>query len=240
MQKAQIAIEDSRFYEHGGVDPRGILRAVASNAQGGDVQGASTLTQQYVKLTLQENALRNNDEEAAQAAVRKSAARKIQEIKYAVTLEKEMTKDQILQGYLNLAYYGDLAYGVEAAAQHYFSVSAKKLNIPQAALLAGLVQNPGKTDPRNYPEKAQARRDVVLDRMHALGIITRQGAQVREGDPGQEDAQAEEPAEQLRRVVRAVLLQLRHGVPQGHRQPCPRRPGQDAVRSGSRTSPAAA
>jgi membrane peptidoglycan carboxypeptidase len=172
MQKAQIAIEDSRFYEHGGVDPRGILRAVASNAQGGDVQGASTLTQQYVKLTLQENALRNNDEEAAQAAVRKSAARKVQEIKYAVTLEKEMTKDQILQGYLNLAYYGDLAYGVEAASQHYFSVSAKKLSLPQAALLAGLVQNPGKTDPVHYPEKAQARRDIVLDRMHALGIIS--------------------------------------------------------------------
>src|SRR5690349_18553243 len=171
MQKAQIAIEDSRFYEHGGVDPRGIMRAAASNAQGGDVQGASTLTQQYVKLTLQENALRANDEEAAQAAVRKSAARKIQEIKYAVTLEKEMTKDQILQGYLNLAYYGDLAYGVEAAAQHYFSVHASQLNLSQAALLAGLVQNPGTTDPIHHPEKAQARRDVVLDRMHTLGII---------------------------------------------------------------------
>ncbi len=96
----------------------------------------------------------------------------MQEIKYAVTLEKEMTKDQILQGYLNLAYYGDLAYGVEAASQHYFSVSAKKLNLPQAALLAGLVQNPGKTDPVHYPEKAQVRRDIVLDRMHSLGIIT--------------------------------------------------------------------
>ncbi len=171
MQKAQIAIEDSRFYEHGGVDPRGIARAMVSNAQGGDTQGASTLTQQYVKLTLQENALRNNDEEAAKAAVRVSAARKVQEIKYAVTLEKEMTKDQILQGYLNLAYYGDLAYGVEAAAQHYFSTSAKKLTIPQAALLAGLVQNPSRTDPVNNPERAQARRDVVLDRMHDLGII---------------------------------------------------------------------
>ncbi|KQZ89531.1 hypothetical protein ASD62_09680 [Phycicoccus sp. Root563] len=171
MQKAQIAIEDSRFYEHGGVDPRGIARAMVSNAQGGDTQGASTLTQQYVKLTLQENALRNNDEEAAKAAVRVSAARKIQEIKYAVTLEKEMTKDQILQGYMNLAYYGDLAYGVEAAAQHYFSISAKDLNIPQAALLAGLVQNPSRTDPINNPERAQARRDVVLDRMHDLGII---------------------------------------------------------------------
>src|SRR5919112_5253460 len=105
MQKAQIAIEDSRFYEHGGVDPRGILRAALSNAQGGDTQGASTLTQQYVKLTLQETALRNNDEEAAKEAVAVKPSRKIQEIKYAVTLEKEMTKDQILAGYLNLAYY---------------------------------------------------------------------------------------------------------------------------------------
>jgi membrane peptidoglycan carboxypeptidase len=172
MQKAQIAIEDSRFYEHGGVDPRGISRALISNLKGNDTQGASTLTQQYVKLTLQETALRNNDEEAARAAVEVSPARKLRELKYAVTLEKEMTKDQILRGYLNLAYYGDLAYGVEAAAQHYFSVSAKKLNIGQAALLAGLVQNPSKTDPIHNPERSQARRDVVLDRMYSLGIIT--------------------------------------------------------------------
>ncbi|GAB3439486.1 transglycosylase domain-containing protein [Phycicoccus ginsengisoli] len=172
MRKAQIAIEDSRFYEHGGVDPRGITRAAVSNFQGHDVQGASTLTQQYVKLTLQENALKNNDKAAADAAVRVSAARKIQEIKYAVTLEKEMTKDQILEGYLNLAYYGDLAYGIEAAAQHYFSVPASKLNLAQAATLAGLVQNPSRTDPfNNPPERAQARRNVVLDRMHELGII---------------------------------------------------------------------
>ncbi len=122
MQKAQVAIEDSRFYEHGGVDPRGIARALVSNAQGGGVQGASTLTQQYVKLTLQENALRANDEEAAKAAVARSYTRKLQELKYAVTLEKQMTKDQILQGYFNLAYYGDLAYGIEAAAEHYFSI----------------------------------------------------------------------------------------------------------------------
>lgn len=171
MQKAQIAIEDSRFYQHGGVDPRGILRAAVSNAQGGGTQGASTLTQQYVKLTLQENALRNNDKEAADAAVAVSASRKIQEIKYAVTLEKEMTKDQILQGYLNLAYYGDLAYGIEAASQHYFSIPAKKLNVVQSALLAGLVQNPSRTDPVHNPARAQARRNVVLDRMYELGII---------------------------------------------------------------------
>lgn len=183
MQKAQVAIEDSRFYEHGGVDPRGIARALVSNAQGGGVQGASTLTQQFVKLTLQENALRNNDEEAAKAAVARSYSRKLQELKYAVTLEKQMTKDQILLGYFNLAYYGDLAYGIEAAAEHYFSVPAKQLNLPQAALLAGLVQNPSSTDPVHFAAKAQARRDVVLDRMNTLGIITDQQAAAAKAVP---------------------------------------------------------
>jgi len=172
MQNAQIAIEDSRFREHGGVDPRGITRALVSNFKGGDTQGASTLTQQYVKITLQENALRNNDKEAAQAAVAKTYTRKLQELKYAITLEKELTKDQILQGYLNLVYYGDQAYGVEAAAQHYFSTSAAKLTLAQSAVLAGLVQQPSKTDPIHNPERAQVRRDVVLDRMHELGMIT--------------------------------------------------------------------
>jgi membrane peptidoglycan carboxypeptidase len=172
MQDAQIAIEDSRFREHGGVDPRGITRALVSNFQGGDTQGASTLTQQYVKITLQENALRNNDKEAAQAAVAKTYTRKLQELKYAITLEKQLTKDQILEGYLNLVYYGDQAYGVEAAAQHYFSTTAAKLNLAQSALLAGLVQQPSRTDPINNPERAQVRRNVVLDRMHELGMVT--------------------------------------------------------------------
>jgi membrane peptidoglycan carboxypeptidase len=172
MQKAQIAIEDSRFYEHGGADLRGIARAAVSNFQGGDTQGASTLTQQFVKITLQENALRNNDEGAAKAAVAQTYTRKLQELKYAVSLEQQLTKDQILEGYLNLVYYGDLAYGVEAAAQHYFSVPAKKLNLGQSALLAGLVQNPSKTDPVHFPEKAQVRRDIVLDRMLSLGMVS--------------------------------------------------------------------
>jgi membrane peptidoglycan carboxypeptidase len=172
MQDAQIAIEDSRFREHGGVDPRGITRALVSNFQGGDTQGASTLTQQFVKITLQENALRNNDKEAAQAAVEKTYTRKLQELKYAITLEKQLTKDQILEGYLNLVYYGDQAYGVEAAAQHYFSTTAAKLTVAQSALLAGLVQQPSKTDPIHNPERAQVRRDIVLDRMRNLGMIT--------------------------------------------------------------------
>jgi Membrane carboxypeptidase (penicillin-binding protein) len=172
MRQAQIAIEDSRFYEHGGVDPQGVGRAFISNLRGGSTQGASTLTQQYVKITLQENALRNKDTKAAQAATARSYTRKLQELKYAVTLEKTLTKDQILQGYLNLVYYGDQAYGVEAAARHYFGVKASQLNLPQAATLAGLVQAPSATDPIRSPAKALARRNVVLDRMYTLNLIT--------------------------------------------------------------------
>ena len=172
MRQAQIAIEDSRFYEHGGVDPQGVGRALISNLRGGDTQGASTLTQQYVKITLQENALRNEDVKAAKAATAKNYTRKLQELKYAVTLEKSLTKDQILQGYLNLVYYGGQAYGVEAAAHHYFGVKASQLTLPQAATLAGLVQLPSQTDPIRSPARALARRNVVLDRMHTLNLIS--------------------------------------------------------------------
>ncbi len=175
MRKAQIAIEDSRFYEHGAIDTRGLSRAIVETI-GGNKQGASTLTQQYVKLTLQENARLEDDQEAVANATARSGwagiARKLRELRYAMNLENTMTKDQILEAYLNLAYYGDLAYGVEAASQHYFSIPASKLNYNQAALLAGTVQQPGTTDPRNNPKDAQARRDVVLDRMSALGVIT--------------------------------------------------------------------
>lgn len=175
MQKAQVAIEDSRFYEHGGVDLRGLTRALASTLMG-DKQGASTLTQQYVKLTLQANARNNGDDAAATAAAARNGiegvARKLRELKMAVALEQRMTKSDILSGYLNLAYYGDQAYGVEAAAEHYFSVPASKLNYLQAALLAGTVQTPSDTDPVNHPEAAFHRRNVVLDRMAELGVIT--------------------------------------------------------------------
>jgi len=175
MRKAQVAIEDSRFYEHGGVDVRGVVRALASNAAGTTVQGGSTLTQQYVKLMLQETALKAGDKAAAEAAVARSGlpglTRKLQELKYSIQLEKDLTKDQILQGYFNLVYYGDQAYGVEAAAKHYFDKSSKDLTLPEAALIAGLAQNPGTTDPVNHPDKALARRNVVLDRMYELGAI---------------------------------------------------------------------
>jgi membrane peptidoglycan carboxypeptidase len=172
MREAQIAIEDTRFRDHGGIDPKGVLRAALNNASGDSTQGASTLTQQYVKLTLQENAIYAGDEEAAKAAVDKNVARKIQEMKYAVALEKQMSKDQILEGYLNIAYYGDGAYGVETAARHFFSTSAAKLTLPQAALLAGLVQQPGAFDPRRNPKAALDRRNIVLARMLQTGKIT--------------------------------------------------------------------
>ena len=172
MQNAQLAIEDSRFYEHNGLDVRGFSRAMVSNLQGGDTQGASTLTQQYVKISLQYRALSNGDKDAAAAAVEKSYSRKLQELKYALNVEENFTKEQILEGYLNLVYYGDQAYGVEAAAQNYFGVSAAKLNLGQAALLAGIVQQLTAFNPVLHPKAAQSRRNQVLDRMQALGLAS--------------------------------------------------------------------
>ncbi|MFL6080067.1 MAG: transglycosylase domain-containing protein [Ornithinibacter sp.] len=172
MQNAQIAIEDSRFYNHGGLDMRGFSRAMISNLQGGSVQGASTLTQQFVKITLQENALKKGDKGAARAATSKTYSRKLQELKYALNVEENFTKDQILEGYLNLVYYGDQAYGVEAASLNYFGVPASKLSLGQAALLAGVVQQPTAYNPVLNPKAAEARRNVVLDRMQSLGVAT--------------------------------------------------------------------
>ncbi|GAA1898004.1 transglycosylase domain-containing protein [Lapillicoccus jejuensis] len=187
MRKAQVAIEDSRFYEHGGMDMRGVVRAVVSNAQGDVVQGGSTLTQQYVKQLLTETALQNGDTAAAASAQARSGlaglTRKLQELKYSIELEKRLSKDQILQGYLNIVYYGDQAYGVEAASQHYFGHPASKLTLVEAATLAGLTQNPGTTDPVHYPAKAQARRNVVLDRMLELGVITQKDHDVAKSTP---------------------------------------------------------
>ncbi len=177
MRQAQIAIEDSRFYEHGGIDIRGTGRAFFSNVTSGSSQGGSSLTQQYVKMTLQEAALQAGDEQAALDAIDKNYARKIREMKLALVVEETMTKNQILEGYLNLAYYGDQAYGIEAAARHYFGVHASELDLSQAATLAGVVQQPSTTDPHNYPEVAERRRNVVLDRMAQLGVVTQAQAE---------------------------------------------------------------
>ncbi len=176
MQEAQIAIEDVRFYEHGGVDAKGLARALFSTLLG-DKQGASTITQQYVKQTLLNAALRVDDEDLAEAAQARGGVagivRKLQEAKYAVALEENISKDQVLEGYLNLVYYGAGAYGVEAASKRYFGVSAAKLTLPQAAMIAGMAQRPGATDPFQNREAALSRRNDVLQRMYETKKITR-------------------------------------------------------------------
>lgn len=173
MRQAQVAIEDSRFYTHGAIDPQGVTRAVIEDLRSGTAsEGASTLTQQFVKMTLQAQALTAGKDAAAQAAVAKTLPRKLTELRYAVGLERTWSKDRILEGYFNLAYYGDGAYGVEAAARHYFGVHSSALTLPEAATLAGLVQSPSTTDPVHHLKEAQARRNVVLGRMHDLGIVT--------------------------------------------------------------------
>lgn len=176
MQKAQVAIEDERYYEHGGLDLQALGRALVTNATSDDTQGGSTLTQQYVKLSLQEEARQAGDTDALVALQARSGTegyvRKLRELKYAVTLEERLSKDEILEGYLNLAYYGDRTYGVEAAARHYFGVRAKDLRLAEAALLAGVVRAPGVTDPVNNPEAAVARRNVVLDKMFEQGMVS--------------------------------------------------------------------
>ena len=166
VQNAIVAVEDQRFYQHKGVDPTGIVRAVASNANGGS-QGASTLTQQYVRNVLVEAAVQNDDPSAQSAATARSAGRKIREMKYALTLEQKYpdAKERILEGYLNIAAFGPSTYGVEASSRHYFSHSAKELTIPEAALLAGLTNAPGAYDPIAFPDKAKDRMNWVLDKM---------------------------------------------------------------------------
>ncbi|WP_395298111.1 transglycosylase domain-containing protein [Kitasatospora hibisci] len=171
MRKAQVDIEDARFYEHGAIDLKGILRALGKNAESGTAsQGASTLTQQYVKNVNVEKA--GDDPDAVREAQRKTLGRKIQELKIAIKLEEELSKDQILTNYLNITFYGNGAYGVEAASQRYFSKSNRDLTVAEAATLAGLVQNPTAYDPRQHPQAAQTRRNVVIDKMLEAGHIT--------------------------------------------------------------------
>ncbi|NNG19876.1 penicillin-binding protein [Naumannella sp. ID2617S] len=173
MRMAQVAIEDHRFFEHGALDTRGTLRALVRNGSGGEAtQGGSSLTQQYVKMVLIQQASESGDDAGVARAQEKSVSRKIQELRYAVALEKRLNKEQILERYLNLAYYGDGSYGVEAAARHYFDVGAKDLDLAQSAMLAGLVQNPVATDPVHQPTIARDRRDVVLGRIGQLGLAT--------------------------------------------------------------------
>ena len=159
LVQAVVAIEDRRFFTHGGVDLPAIVRALAVNVESGEVeQGGSTITQQYVKNTITGDAV--------------TLQRKVEEAVLAWELEQQLGKQEILERYLNTVYFGAGAYGIAAAAETFFGVAPDRLQLPQAALLAGLVRSPTALDPRQAPDAALARRGTVLDAMVDVGVVT--------------------------------------------------------------------
>jgi penicillin-binding protein 1A len=159
VQEAVLAIEDARFHDHAGVDHRALVRAAFANLRaGGIAQGGSTITQQYVK-----NAVLSSD---------RTVQRKTTEMRYAIDLERRLSKDEILERYLNIAYFGEGVYGIATAAEYYFSKTLGELTLDEAALLAGLISQPERTNPAEDPDAAATRRDQVLERMLDEGFIT--------------------------------------------------------------------
>jgi len=178
LQVAVISMEDRRFYQHQGVDWRGTVRALLRNAQSDQTaQGGSTLTQQYVKNYLYLVQAQTEAEKAD--AIATTPIRKLREAKMALSLEQNHSKADILERYLNLVAFGPSQYGAEAASQWYFGVSADKLTLAQAALLAGMVNNPPKYNPldENHVQDARDRRDLVLDVMVAAGRLSKKTAE---------------------------------------------------------------
>lgn len=172
MQKAVVAREDRRFFEHAGVDIQGVFRAfVQTYVKKGDTQGGSSLTQQYVKNVLMSEAEEDNDPIAVYHAQEETVARKMREMLIAVQMEKKYTKAEILQGYLNIAQFGNGIYGVETAARRFFNKSAKDLNIVESATIAAITKNPTGYDPTANPEQSQEQRNIVLDLMYQQGYI---------------------------------------------------------------------
>ncbi|MGF3053273.1 transglycosylase domain-containing protein [Microbacterium sp. YY-03] len=189
---ALLSSEDPRYFEHGGIDMIGTVRALLSNASGGETQGGSSITQQYVKNVLiqrceaEEVTQEAKDAcwlEATNAEKAEGYKRKVQELRYAIALEQRFSKEEILLGYLNIANFGGVTYGIEAAAQRYFGVSAANVTIDQAAILAGMVQNPNSFridrpewesngEATNYAETKE-RRDYVLWRLYDDKKITK-------------------------------------------------------------------
>ncbi|MGN6742705.1 MAG: transglycosylase domain-containing protein, partial [Amnibacterium sp.] len=168
VKNATLAAEDVRFYSHGGVDPTGIIRATVADLLGKSVQGASTITQQYVKNVCVQEA----EQLHTQAAVTKaynvcidpSVGRKLREARLAIALEKKYSKDQILLGYLNIAPFGGRVYGIQSAAQYYYGVDADKLSVAQAASLLAMVNNPNvlRIDEKANIAGNESRRNYIL------------------------------------------------------------------------------
>jgi len=171
LQQAVIAAEDARFYEHGGVDDRGILRAALTNMLKGDVtQGGSTITQQLVRNAYPDLRERTLD-------------RKVKEAALAAQLETRLSKQQILEAYLNRVYFGAGYYGVETASWGYFRRHAREVSLAQAATLAAIIREPETANPRQDPERAKSLRDSVLARMADLGMATAADAAKARGQP---------------------------------------------------------
>jgi len=175
MQHAIVAAEDHNFFQHNGVDLKGVARAIVSNNSGKSQQGASTLTMQVVRMSAAYSATTAQEVVDATADTPK---RKISEMKYAMQLEKQLTKEQILERYLNIAPFGNRAYGIFAASQVYFNKSPKNLSVAESALLAGMVKAPTSNNPATesgYP-KALGRRAYVIKDMVGLGYVTQADA----------------------------------------------------------------
>lgn len=174
MKAAIVSIEDERFFDHGGVDGRGLARALVFNLTNPTQQGASTLTMQYVNNVLNNaHVVRGEVDNVLAAGIQdKTYADKLREMQLAVSVEQEMTKDEILEGYLNVVLLGGQIYGVEAAAQQYWGISAADLDLAQSATLAGMVQSPNYFNPIANPDEATERRNLVLETMERNGYIS--------------------------------------------------------------------
>ncbi len=170
LTEAIVAAEDTRFYQHNGVDAKGVARAFVANQQAGGVsQGASTLTMQYVRMALRDAA---STPKQALEATEQTTSRKLREMRLAIELEKRISKQEILERYLNSAYFGHRAYGIYAAAQIFFSKLPRDLTLNEAALLAGLVKAPSAYDPATQDQAAATqRRDYVIDQMQKMGAV---------------------------------------------------------------------
>jgi membrane peptidoglycan carboxypeptidase len=182
MKAAIVSIEDHGFFTQSALDPRGIVRAALNNAGGGARQGGSTLTQQYVKNYLI-NVVDRNNRRAQQEDQDSTLARKLREAKLAATVEQRQSKEQILTGYLNIVSFGNQMYGIRAAAQYYFATTPERLTIAQAALLAGMVDNPNFFNPYQFPDHALGRRNMVIDAMTDTRTITPQQAAEAKAEP---------------------------------------------------------
>ena len=185
MQQAIVAAEDTRFYKHHGVDPIGIARALVANGRSGSIsQGASTLTMQYVRNVLKSDP--NLTQEQRDAATEETLPRKIQEARYALALEKQLSKQEILDRYLNIAYFGAGAYGIDAASRTYFGKPPDQLTLAEAALLAGIVQSPDADNPIDGDrDTAVSRRSYVLDSMVRMKSISADQAAAAKAEPPQ-------------------------------------------------------